>query len=1028
MISSRFEEGPLGKIPEKARWCCLVLLVSFVLLIARLWYLTTVDHEKRHEEAFFSRKRTLVERPNRGTIRDRNNVLLAGNMLQYRLSIVYSDIRQIPAFCVDKATGKRTPLRKLYISRFASMLARHVALPQDRIEDLIHSYAALYDTIPFVIERELSEAQYYRLRAQMKNYPGLLVEAVPKRYYPLHSVGSHVVGYTAPIPKATFDTTTQEIRTLAEYVRAVEDGIDVPPPEDLGITSYIQAKQHLFQLREKAYAMNDSVGVCGIEESCENDLRGYCGKQVFFSDAKGSLLRKLPGSRDPVPGKRIYLSISAELQAFCERLLIQAEKERGTSKTTHGKEPRIKGGAIVAIDPRNGEVLALASTPRFDPNEFVQSHSDRRLSYLCNDEYCGALWDGKMALFCEEVVDDAIVEATVPLSWNTFIELLLPTQTPILQQLHPQVTCNTIVAAQKAFANLLSQCPNLTPAEVMDLIMQGQLTTENPALRRMQTAFTSPQEALLFLDIGRLVFSGEQCSQKLLQAKGELTIGQLRTLSCEYAQARELIKKTLREQYHETEFAAWKKTNAQESLSSLRAIEKAKKQKSKPYLEYLDAIEKRQFTRFWNDNKELLLYSILLGNFQTGLTRQLQQHFPHLHTELQSLSSDLAIEFLKALPTFSDLGFPLYGRYRNVNGTAGKHLLHACLSSWSSSALRSYAFRQQTVQGSIFKLVTAYAGLKQAYHNKKDLRLFEITDQTFSHQGKRYVGYFGSGEKIPQIYKEGRIPKSIRSNLGAMELTRAIATSSNVYFALLAGDYLQSPTALIDAAHDFGYGEKTQILLPGELPGSIPQDLEENKTGVYATAIGQHTLITTPLQTAMMLSAIANGGTLFTPKIMRFLVGKELPYEPSVNAPFLFKEMLSSIGIDFPLFLKPGTHTEKELIEVMPHVRRKLFMPKEIQETLFTGMRGSIMHAFSSTKHKELLDAFIGKTSTAEVIEHIGIDKPTLHNHTWFGGITPDLVIVVYLRFGSYGKNAAPIALAVASKWHQICRTPKESV
>ena len=103
---------------------------------------------------------------------------------------------------------------------------------------------------------------------------------------------------------------------------------------------------------------------------------------------------------------------------------------------------------------------------------------------------------------------------------------------------------------------------------------------------------------------------------------------------------------------------------------------------------------------------------------------------------------------------------------------------------------------------------------------------------------------------------------------------RAIETSSNPYFSLLAAEYLKDPEDLIRAAKEFGYGEKTKITLPGEIAGNVPQDVVTNRTGLYATAIGQHTLVTTPLQTALMLGAIANGGKLLEPKIVSLVAGK----------------------------------------------------------------------------------------------------------------------------------------------------------
>ena len=72
-------------------------------------------------------------------------------------------------------------------------------------------------------------------------------------------------------------------------------------------------------------------------------------------------------------------------------------------------------------------------------------------------------------------------------------------------------------------------------------------------------------------------------------------------------------------------------------------------------------------------------------------------------------------------------------------------------------------------------------------------------------------------------------------------------------------------------------------MLPGEMSGSIPKDITTNRTGLYSMAIGQHSLLTTPLQSACMLSAIATCGKVPTPSIVKLVAGSG--YEPDQIAP-----------------------------------------------------------------------------------------------------------------------------------------------
>ena len=183
------------------------------------------------------------------------------------------------------------------------------------------------------------------------------------------------------------------------------------------------------QLKEKAYTLNDFVGKAGIEKQYEQELRGFYGKKIFEVDRKGNCLRELPGGKEPVAGQTIRLSLSAELQQFCESLLIQNEKTRDhcsvgldpqTKTRKFLKQPLIKGGAIVALDPNSGEVLALAGAPRFDPNDFITtSHRDQKMHrihrWLESDCYIADLWDGKDFLFRESIDQDE----ERPLTWDT---------------------------------------------------------------------------------------------------------------------------------------------------------------------------------------------------------------------------------------------------------------------------------------------------------------------------------------------------------------------------------------------------------------------------------------------------------------------------------------------------------------------------------------------------------------------------------------------------------------------------------
>ncbi|MBS0638149.1 MAG: hypothetical protein JSS12_11620, partial [Verrucomicrobia bacterium] len=495
----------------------------------------------------------------------------------------------------------------------------------------------------------------------------------------------------------------------------------------------------------------------------------------------------------------------------------------------------------------------------------------------------------------------------------------------------------------------------------------------------------------------------------------------------------------------------WRKANEKEFLKAKRLEEKKAKTYPKPYLDYLDKEEARQFAEFWQQNRF------------TFITRHLKQeklpsNYAALAAELQGLTDDEQKTFLESLKGFKELTAPLYGSYPRMAGMAGmadvtlQSLVMTVRKGLGEGSLRSYGYRHAAIQGSLFKLVTAYAGLKQRFEelkgqvSSKDLTLFDLIDRTFKQNGKNYVGAFSSGAPIPQIYKGGRIPKSLHHDLGKIDLLSAIEHSSNPYFSILAGDYLHDPLQLYAAAQTFGFGAKTGISLPGEVSGSIPKDLATNRTGLYSMAIGQHSLLVTPLQSACMLSSIANGSYLPTPRIVDLVIGKDHYVEQTTTLlydNYPYKEYLDLVGIDFGLFSKADV--AKNEVMVPPIAEPKsIFMPKPIQKTLLQGLKRVINHIhedrtgalkrLSVTRPDQyrafidLKDSFIGKTSTAESQEKIAIDigQPSvIYNHTWFGGISykndePDLVVIVYQRYSGYGRERAPLAAQVIQKWHQI--------
>jgi penicillin-binding protein 2 len=167
------------------------------------------------------------------------------------------------------------------------------------------------------LRTKLTDEEVARVLAQRYRLPGVDVRARLFRHYPLGETGSHLVGYIGRI-----NPTEKE---------AMEDW-----EED------VQAN----------YRGTDYIGKLGLEQRYESELHGKTGFEEVETSAGGRAVRRLK-SHAATPGNTLMLSVDVKLQALVEQMFGD------------------RRGALVAIDPRNGEVLALVSKPTFDPNLFV---------------------------------------------------------------------------------------------------------------------------------------------------------------------------------------------------------------------------------------------------------------------------------------------------------------------------------------------------------------------------------------------------------------------------------------------------------------------------------------------------------------------------------------------------------------------------------------------------------------------------------------------------------------------------------
>ena len=172
-----------------------------------------------------------------------------------------------------------------------------------------------FESLP--IRTKLTDTEVARFAAQRFRFPGVDIKARLFRSYPLGDVGAHLLGYIGRINQAE--------------KKAMDDWSE----EDVA-----------------NYRGTEYIGKLGLEQAYERELHGQTGFEEMETSAGGRAVRRLR-NRPPTPGNTLHLSIDIKLQALVERLFGE------------------RRGALVAMDPRNGEVLAFVSKPSFDPNLFV---------------------------------------------------------------------------------------------------------------------------------------------------------------------------------------------------------------------------------------------------------------------------------------------------------------------------------------------------------------------------------------------------------------------------------------------------------------------------------------------------------------------------------------------------------------------------------------------------------------------------------------------------------------------------------
>lgn len=1107
-------------VPEKAARILNAILLAFTLIAVRVWYLAVVKHEDHVRLSKRPQHRTLIETPRRGTIRDRFNCPLAVNKIRYNATVLYDPIRHIPRIEWKTIDGQRKKIyrRKEYIEELARHLASELNLDGEWVEDLIHSKASIFPSTPFVLKENLTENEYYRLKIMQRDWPGMVMQITAERHYPLGKVGASLLGYMGAIDEGKHRSVRAELTLLEQYLNDRKLGLPVVLPK--GYLSSKEVERRYRELKDKSYTINSRIGKSGIEGRFDEQLRGICGKQKIEVDIRGNLLRQLPESYEATSGRRILLSISSELQEYAEKLLEESEIYRHERFNNAGVDnskvhsPWIKGGGVVALDPNTGEIVALATYPRFDPNAFVDPHRASEVSrWLESDTYIGKIWDGIIPL--ERDFDltkpPVYLPQSAKLTWNLFLDTILSSSTSVKKSIQRIGNLGNAIYLQNSVETLMKLAEVESIHPLMDALFppsahhvvtfhntSQEAQEEIIAKLRSKTALLDEllseitpflqmvrknDDKILVLDLCRLVCPSHLFDDLLLSTTGDESLSTYRSFNQSAVSVERKIHLITKELFLATDFKKWRQKYFTSYLKEKRREEKERGRHQKPYLDYLTVIQEELFEQFFQTHRWEFLKSYLLDTAPLDLNDPRLPYFQamieagsrdkdppalELKEHLLSMPRDHVVPYLKTMRSYRELNRPLWGRYYFPAGggrnATEKNLARHFYPASGYGFSKSYAFQENAPFGSIFKLFTAYESLRQRYlrwqseGDRIDLNPMTIIDQSPPYRekltSKSVLGYTQSGEAITRLYKGGRVPRG-HLNIGRIDLKGALERSSNLYFALLATEHMHDRNDLAECVKRFGFGQKTGIELTREAPGQVPNDTGINKTALYSFAIGQHSLSVTPLQGALALASFANGGKIYQPQIVHTIANLEPNQKKSSllqKREFTYQDTLENIGIFFPLFTEVLDQTSLPYLhKPQPLVRKEVEMPDAIKEYLLdalfsvvnsergtaraTTIRSLITQPKARRTYYNMRRYIAGKTSTAEILYRPHLDRevpPIVTKHVWFGGIglkealnphsEADLVVLVYLRYGDYGKEAAPIVANLIEKWREIQR------
>ncbi|MGH8933331.1 MAG: penicillin-binding protein 2 [Egibacteraceae bacterium] len=309
----------------------LLVLIVFVLLVGRLWFLQVMAGARYAVAAEGNAVRTISVEAPRGRLLDRHGDPIVRNRYAQVVSVQPAEI---PRGRVDQV-----------LADLADLLGMEPGELKQRMES---SRVGPFRPKPVAVDVPRDIVFYIHENASTR-FPGVYAERLPLREYLYGSLAAHVVGHLGEIS--------------AEQLRE---------PEYSG------------------YEQGDVIGWEGVERTYEPVLRGADGHRQLLVNSKGEILEET-STKAPQPGADLLLTIDVEAQQKAEDALAKGIEVARTLPDAHAGGGRAASfqapaGAAIVLDPRTGEVVAMASFPSYEPSKFVGGVSQEYWSWLQSED------------------------------------------------------------------------------------------------------------------------------------------------------------------------------------------------------------------------------------------------------------------------------------------------------------------------------------------------------------------------------------------------------------------------------------------------------------------------------------------------------------------------------------------------------------------------------------------------------------------------------------------------------------------